>query len=154
MKKTVKCKYIHCRHESKDIDKEKAVLVGKSSYYHKDCLMEKENIEEIMKLFQERINKNVVFSQLRRTINSIIYDKDISSEFLLFGLKYYISHKIPLNYPGGLYYVIQNKDVLKAYTARRNNFKSKSAISENNTVAETDFKFKPKKKKTFSDLLD
>ena len=117
MKKTVKCRYSHCNrfHDTKDIPIEEAVLSGKNQYYHPDCYKESVTMRNIIDMFQKYINEHVVFSSLRQVINNIIYDKNCEADFLEFGLKYYIKNHIPLNYPGGLYYVIQNKDVNKAW---------------------------------------
>lgn len=153
MSNTVKCRYKNCIHDNKDIDKSDAVKVG-NSYYHKDCYDTKNDIAEIVDLFTKNINTNVVYSVLVRVINNIIFNKKNESKFLLFGLKYYIANKIPLNYPQGLYYVIQNKDVLntyKKYLAKQQIKNDKVIIKEENN--EVDFNFKPTKSKGFGDIL-
>lgn len=142
MSKIVKCRYAHCDrfHESVELPIEEAVKSGKSSYYHADCYKESQAIKNITDLFQKYINKNVVFPVLKRTINNIVYERGIDAEFLEFGLKYYIQNKIPLNYPGGLYYVIQNKDVEKEWV-RLNIKKSKPdfSVSDDNNVRTYEF---------------
>ena len=150
---TVKCKYSKCKHESKDIEKTEAVKSG-SAYYHTDCLKDKENRKEIVELFTKHINSNVVFSQLQTVIRTIIDDRGNNSDFLLFGLKYYIEHKIPLNYPQGLYYVIQNKEMIAEYKK----MKSKEIIAKenfviNDNIGEVEFSYKPTKVKGFADIL-
>lgn len=101
-------------HETLDVPAEEAVKVGKSSYYHQDCLEEKNTIDEIIALFLDKVNNGAPMSQLRRTINDIVYKKGTDAKFLLFGLKYFVTYK-RLNYPGGLYYVIQDKDVIREW---------------------------------------
>lgn len=150
---TVKCKHSKCKHESKDIDKSVAVKSG-NAYYHVDCLKDKENRKEIVDLFVKNINANVVFAQLQAVIRTILDDKGNSSDFLLFGLKYYIEHKIPLNYPQGLYYVIQNKEMIAEY----NKIKDRQIIAKENFVIperidEVEFTYKPTKTKGFADIL-
>ena len=150
---TVKCRYGKCKHESKDIEKSEAVKSG-NSYYHADCLKDKENRKEIIDLFSKHINSNVIYSQLQTVIKNIVDDRGNDSAFLLFGLKYYINHKIPLNYPQGLYYVIQNKDVIAEY----NKMKEKKVIAKENfviseNVDEVEFSYKPTKTKGFADIL-
>lgn len=128
----MKCKYAHCKHETKDIPKGQEIKNG-TGYWHEDCLKESLAIREVIDIFTKDINSNVVMPQLRRTINNIVYDKGIEAEFLLFGLKYYVSHKIPLNYPGGLYYVLQNKDVQKEWDrVQTRNIKKEFVIEEDN----------------------
>lgn len=153
MSDIVKCRYKNCIHDNKELDKLEAVKIG-NSYYHKECNEIKEDIKSIVDLFTKHINSNVVYNVLLKVINEIIFTKKIDSKFLLFGLKYYIQNKIPLNYPQGLYYVIQNKDVKNTY----NKYLAKQQIKENKTVltnesSETEFNFKPTKTKGFGDIL-
>ena len=147
---TAICNYSHCLHSNREIEKEKAVRVG-NSYYHSDCFKTKEDIKEVVNLFKTYINPNPVYTQLQSVINNIIFVKKVQSDFLLFGLRYYIEHKIPLNYPQGLYYVIQNKDVANAYNkAKTKEIKKSVEITEQ---AETEFKFVPTKNKGFADII-
>ena len=147
---TAICKYSHCLHDNREIEKRKAIRVG-NSYYHSDCFKTKEDIKEIVNLFKAHINANPVYAQLQSVINNIIFVKKIQSDFLLFGLRYYIEHKIPLNYPQGLYYVIQNKDVTNAYNkTKAKEIKKSVEITEQ---TETEFKFVPTKNKAFSDII-
>ena len=147
---TAICKYSHCLHDNREIEKRKAIRVG-NSYYHSDCFKMKEDIKEIVNLFKAHINANPVYAQLQSVINNIIFVKKIQSDFLLFGLRYYIEHKIPLNYPQGLYYVIQNKDVTNAYNkTKAKEIKKSVEITEQ---TETEFKFVPTKNKGFSDII-
>ena len=147
---TAICKYSHCLHNNREIEKEKAVRVG-NAYYHSDCLKTKEDIKEIVDLFKTHINPNPVYAQLQSVINNIIFVKKVQSDFLLFGLRYYIEHKIPLNYPQGLYYVIQNKDVTNAYNKTKTKEIKKSVEITEQTEAE--FEFVPTKNKGFADII-
>ena len=147
---TAICKYSHCLHDNREIEKRKAIRVG-NSYYHSDCFKTKEDVKEIVNLFKAHINANPVYAQLQSVINNIIFVKKVQSDFLLFGLRYYIEHKIPLNYPQGLYYVIQNKDVANAYNKTKTKEIKKSVEITEQT--ETEFKFVPTKNKGFSDII-
>ena len=75
----------------------------------------RKNINEIIQVFVEKVNPDVVMSALRRVVNDIVFNRGISSEQLLFGINYYIKNNIPLNYPGGLYYVIQDRGAKQEY---------------------------------------
>lgn len=146
----VKCGYKNCINEDRELNKEDAIKVG-NRYYHQDCYQIIEDIREIADLFKKHINENVVYSVLVRVINDIIFNKKNESGYLLFGLRYYINKKIPLNYPQGLYYVIQNKDVKKAYEKFKiNKINPKVDISE---VEEHKFNFKPTKPKSVGDIF-
>lgn len=144
MGKMVKCRYKYCKHESKELTKDDAVGVG-NAYYHADCYKEKKDKEEIVRLFLDYINPNTPVGFLRKVINKIIHEKEVPSEYLLFGLKYYIDHKIKLNYPAGLYYVIANKDVEFEYK-RLNSRKEKHVFQITDDTDEVFTYVKPKKK--------
>lgn len=154
MGKIVKCRYAYCSrfHESTELPIEEAVQSGKTTYYHADCYKESQSIRNTIDLFQKHINKNVVFAILKKTINNIVYERGIDAEYLEFGLRYYIKNKIPLNYPGGLYYVIQNKDIEKEW----NKLKIKQAkpsfeIKDENNSREYDYK--PTQENDISSIL-
>lgn len=152
----MKCRYAHCKHENKDIPKGEEVKNG-TGYWHKDCLKESMDIREIVSVFQQEINPNVVIAQLRRTINDIVYNKGYGADFLLFGLNYYVLHGITLNYPAGLYYVLQNKDVQKEWKKIQDN-KIKAELKNHEFVGQeetqiTDFKYKDTNKSKFSSVI-
>ena len=150
MGEIVKCRYSRCLHENKELPKSEAVNVN-NAYYHKDCLRTKDDIEKIAKTFVEKVNKGVVYSQLYGTIYNIVFNKKISSELLLFGLNYYIEHHIPLHYPGGLFYVVENKDVNREFLK----YKTKEKVIDNSILEDSAyiFHYKPTHKKTVADLL-
>lgn len=156
MKDIVKCRFAHCNHESQELKKSDAICIGKASYYHPDCYKIKEDISTIGKLFSENINSGVVFSQLYSVVNNIIFTKGFSSEYLVFALRYYIEHKIPLNYPQGLYYVIQNKEVKKAWD-KSVAIDIKSQMAKDTAIVDESFSefgySGPKKQKSISDIF-
>lgn len=147
---SVICRYKKCLHDNKEISKNNAVKKG-SSYYHSDCLQTQEEIKEIVDLFKNKINPNPVYSQLQNVINNIVFTKGLGSNFLLFGLKYYIDHRIPLNYPQGLYYVIQNKDVIIEYGKTK--AKTVKQAVEIKDESELKFNHIPSKANGFADIL-
>lgn len=109
------CGSAHCLHESKVFkDDDETVTVGKKTY-HTDCWETQEQIAKVCDLFYRKINNNVVFGNLRSIVNEIVYIRGISPDVLYFGINYYLNNHIPLNYPAGLFYVIQNKKMLAAY---------------------------------------
>lgn len=146
----VTCRYKSCLHNSKQLAKSDAIKKG-NSYYHPDCLQTQEEIKEIIDLFKNHINQNPVYKQLQSVIKNIVFTKKLGSNFLLYGLKYYISHKIPLNYPQGLYYVVQNKDVINSYNKQKTKQIKKSVeiIDEE----ETTFTHIPIKSTGFGDII-
>ena len=75
----MKCKATHCFHKNEPIDKETAVKVG-NNYYHRDCYQTIQNIREIIDIWSKQVNEFVNFAALRRTIDSIVYDRKVDSE--------------------------------------------------------------------------
>lgn len=119
MKRTFKCGYKHCLHGG-EVDKNEAVKDG-TRYYHIDCLKEKNDIQAVFDLYVERVDATPIFTQLRSTINEIVYKRGCKPEFLLFALKYYLDMGKNLNYPAGLYYVVKNEEVKKAWEKKQSN---------------------------------
>jgi hypothetical protein len=111
--KIYKCGYNQCK-LGKEVTKDIAIKHG-VKYYHKECLKEALNKNEIRKLFFEYINPTEVATVLNRTINNIIDIKNVSSDFLLYALKYVIKNKLILNHAGGLYYIINNDKIKESY---------------------------------------
>ena len=147
----MKCDYKNC---SEPLDDE--IIKVKGRNYHKSCFQTKNDILEIRDLFAENINKNVVFSSLMSVINNIIFHRGVTSDYLKFALNYYIQNKIPLNYPQGLYYVVQNKDVKTAYE------KSKAESIKKKMLPKVDvgldinktYERKTRTKKTIEDIFN
>lgn len=151
IKDTYTCRFNHCKHETKEINKDEAVKIG-AAYYHEDCAKNKKNIELTIKLFETYINTNPVYSQLRAVINNILFTKNVDSDFLVFALQYYIDHKIPLRYPQGLYYVIQNADAKQAFDKKASE-KFKNVKIDLSATKENEFTHKTIKQKSFADIL-
>ena len=110
----VKCRYSHCKHDGKPIRREDAAKSG-SSYYHKDCLIEKNLICDIMDYYVENFDKTPIMSLLRKTINTIVYNKNYDAEYLMFCLRYAKLNNIPINHPAGLHYLVKNYKIINAW---------------------------------------
>lgn len=151
--KLVTCRYRNCLHDDKKLYISDAVKEG-NMYYHPDCLQTKKEIKQIIDLFVEKVNPNPVYSQLQAVIKNIVFTKKVPSEFLLFGLRYYIKNKLNLNYPQGLYYVIQNKDVKAAYAKMKAEPVKKAAIDLSEPSTEVSFTHRPAKAKSIADILN
>lgn len=147
----MQCRLKNCLFgDNKEIRSGDEVKVG-SVYYHKKCYEAKENIAKTIDLFRENINANATYAQLTKVCSDIVYTKKNDSALLLFGLEYYINHHISLNYPGGLYYVIQNKDVIKEWSKLNTENQKKSfEILEFNQPT---FIYKPVKQKNIEDIF-
>jgi hypothetical protein len=150
MGRNVKCRATHCLHDSNILPIEEAVKSG-TAYYHPDCLKAKELSNKVFALFVEQVNANVIHKVLWSVINTIVYERNIDPEYLLYGLKYYIYKKIPLNYPQGLYYVIQNREVQAGWNKIK--AKDKSASFEIKEEKPHSFSYTPQKKKGIADIF-
>lgn len=147
--KMVKCRYSHCKHESKDVLKDEAVSDGKS-YYHKDCYIEKETLKECIDVYVKNFESDPIFTQLRSVINDIVYNKGNEADFLLFALKYSASHKIPLRHIPGLYYIIKDNNIIKAWEKEKSlAARDKVVVSNTNT----EYNYVQRKTKGFADIL-
>ncbi len=153
-KDIVKCRFANCIHKSRDMHISEAVLEGKNSYYHPDCALIKNQVAEIIQLFVDYMNPNPVYTQLTQTIYKIVFDKRYGSDYLLFGMKYFIAHGRKLNYPGGLWYLVNDLYVKKAYEnelVRRQ--KETFEITSENSVPETPFTYIAPRQKSIADIL-
>ena len=132
------------------------IIKVKGRNYHKSCYQTKNDILEIRDLFAENINKNVVFSSLMSVINNIIFRRGVTSDYLKFALNYYIQNKIPLNYPQGLYYVVQNKDVKTAYEKSKAESIKKKMLPKVDVGLDIDktYERKTRTKKTIGDIFN
>jgi hypothetical protein len=152
--KVYKCGYNQCK-LGKEVTKDIAVKHG-AKYYHKECLIEAQNKNEIRKLFFEKINPTEVAAVLNRTINTIIDTKNVSSDFLLYALKYVIENKLILNHAGGLYYIINNDRIKESYRKERINkevSQIKSELLNIEITNETQYKFKQESQNNWGNIL-
>lgn len=116
-KKDIKhCKYSHCLHKDKalDITQDDYMQKGRS-YYHADCYRTLANIELIKSIWVQHISDTVVYSYLVKTLNQLIFDNNISSDYILFVIQYCINNNKNLRYPGGIKYFVDDKDIRDAY---------------------------------------
>lgn len=153
----MKCRYKHCLHPNVPVTKEEAIQVGQS-YYHPDCYELKNTVAGIVDYFSKEINPDVIYTVLVRTINNICFPikgEGVSPERLLFQLKYYQSHGGKIHYPGGLYYVLQDRKSFDAW----NRYKAEESIKgikfnvsdEQNMSREGTFNIK--KPMSFEDII-
>jgi hypothetical protein len=109
----MKCGYSHCLFNC-EVDKENAVKLG-TRYYHKECLKQRNEKDEIRKLYLEQVNATEVVSVLNSVINNIVHIKKVDSGFLLYALKHAIQNKFVFHNPAGLHYIINNSYIKKQY---------------------------------------
>lgn len=155
MNQTVKCRYKYCKHGSRDLDRNEAVLIGKSTYYHKDCFKESRTIDKIIDTFATRVEPDPVFAALRKIVNNIVIKDKVDAEYLLFALNFAADHKM-IKHPPGLYYIAKNDRIKKEWNKLKTaefmrEEKNKKQQYINSTTRE--FNYKPPKQKTISSMF-
>ena len=118
LKKTVKCAYKHCQHESCDIPRDSAVLVG-TRYMHTDCAEKQEYIGKVRDLYYEKVSKTVVMKQLVGAINDLVFKKDVDPRYLYFALDFAITNKFKIKSPYSLHYIIDYSSVKNAWKKKK-----------------------------------
>lgn len=121
-----KCRYQNCHRALKEIDtaSEDYVLIG-SMYFHKDCYeaklkqeaeekQRKADLQLIRNLWIENINDTVVYSVLFMELNRLL-QRGISSDYLVYVMRYVVDHKLKLRYPAGFKYYVDNKKIKDSY---------------------------------------
>lgn len=151
----VKCRYAKCEHlhNTRELNKSEAICHGKSSYYHKDCWEYSELMTEIKDLFHDKVNPNVVYSQLLHILNVIVFDRGYDPHFVKFAIEWDVNRGGRMRYPAGLYYLVDNKDVIAAWKKlNKPTIKAESFAIEEADVG-PEFSYKPTVKTGFGDVL-
>ncbi len=153
MKKEVfKCRWSHCKHGG-EVRLDDAVKDG-SSYYHKDCYEEKQNIQKIMDLYVERVDPNPIFSLLRKTVNDLVFKDGFGADYTLFALKYCLDNGWKVKHVPGLRYVVRDD---KAKAAWERQLAASQVRPTFSVDTEIDFDIAPAihapKQRSFTDIL-
>lgn len=152
--KNKNCTYRHCRYENKEIPFGEEIKVG-ARYYHNQCSQESDNIKQIKQLYFDSVSNTVVPSVLGKVVNDIVYGKNIESDYLLFVIKYIISHKLKITYPYGLHYKIDDNRIKDAYQKEKARLVSKSITFDITCDSSNDIVFirKPKEKSQLENMF-
>lgn len=139
--KQYKCAFGHCAHDGGKVNQDEAVRIG-TRYWHKDCYEISELVKEIREDYLNNFSSTVVVSFLNKVINEIIFGKKLENKkvskaqsnleaarYLSFAVKYAISNSIPITHVPGLYYLIDNTRVKKAYE-KQNELKTQKEMRE------------------------
>lgn len=119
--KMVQCRYPKCMklHETTELPVDEAVKGGSRSYYHPDCYHTMQTVNEIKDLFYRNIDSTITgkqIGQLVSIVNNMIFSKGIDVDYIKFALQFFINNKPgKLRYPGGIAYIVQDKDVISAW---------------------------------------
>ena len=153
--KPCKCKY--CTHPGGIINEDDDYIRRGTTYFHKDCRDKMDAVQRIFVLALEVIGEDVcVQSHLRKVINTIIYERGNSVDYFEFALNYSKANSskqrgLNVTNPNGLYYLIQNQNIRKAWDKRQKTDLATMNFDEALSVtAETSFKQTAERK----DILD
>lgn len=148
----MKCRYGHCKHESKEIDSEDAVRIG-NSYYHPDCYHEKETIDMIIDTWVNEVDPHPVFAALCKIIRNMIYNQGVNADFLLFALRRATArHRI--SHPPGLYYIVKDQDTINAWNRQLAEKQNKIEFTvDTDYASDTSFNYHSTKQSGFGRIL-
>lgn len=149
-----KCCYSHCKHKDKIINTSVDTYeIEKSRYYHTDCKHEKDTILAIIDYWYKNVDKDVIFNQLRRIVDRLVYSEHMDADYILYALKRKAKY---LNHPPGLVYAVKDKAVQKDYEYEQklkvfNESKQSVVINQSD---EPSFSYKDNEgKKKFGDIF-
>lgn len=153
MAKKVKCRYKHCLHDDRYLDRNEAVMGGNKSYYHPDCYEEKQTIEDMIDYSINVIGNYNSRNKVTETIKEIVFTDNVPAKELFGKIKEYIKLGKKINYPSGLKYVVNDEDTIKAYRSSVNRQKIDADTSTPVLVEDTKFNYVCPKRKTILDVL-
>jgi len=146
MAEPCKCAYKHCVYGGKILEGDAFVDVN-GRLFHNECLMERDEIFKAVSFYLQNFNLKESRGTVTRVIQTLVYSKKLSTDFVMFMLTYIKDHGKPVNKPMGLYAYANDKSVRSAYYSyKRKNEKQK--IPE----AKEDIKFNLPKKKIMSEF--
>ena len=137
----MKCAYNKCKFNG-EVEKDEAVILNKK-YYHAECLKEKQNKEEIRKIYLEYINPAETMKLLNSAISNLVDVKKIDSNFLLFVVQQVIKKKMKINSPMGLHYYINNQNIKELWQLAQMKAQKQTINLENIKSDEVIFEYKP-----------
>lgn len=112
----MKCRYSHCPYGG-EVAKEDAVKDG-NRYYHPDCKQKVEMRKEMVRIVTE-INPNIVQKELGRTLNTLLYNREISFDYVLRAIKYASHAGIMLYNAASVYKLMNNPNFVKFYKRKQ-----------------------------------
>lgn len=105
--KSYVCGYKHCIHNGEKVTESEAIMVGKKKY-HKDCLRVSEIIKLIRDTYIEHQNKDENYAVILRVVNTLVFNKGIDADYVLYWLEDINKKGIKLKSPYALHYCTKN----------------------------------------------
>lgn len=149
-----KCRWTHCKHDSRDIPNGEEVHGNGSAYYHKDCWDQKTTIDSILTTWSENIDAFVNMATLRSIVNNLVFKRGYDEHYILYLVKIGAREKW-LHYPYGLYKVVSQQRFIDDFNSMKAKQKIKDIKQEEvgGYEVDTGFKYGGGKKKGFGRIL-
>lgn len=155
--KTRKCVWKCCRINGGviNMDENNFVMDVKiNRAYHKECYQEKCDMALIKNLWIEHINPTVMAQSINGVVRSLLERPGVTSEYLVFVVRYIIDHKMQIRHPAGLRYYADRERIKEAYKqSKLPRIRHSEFIAEPSEDDSPKFTVKPKKQVGFSSVL-
>ena len=151
MRKTYKCGFSHCMCNEPLTD-DNAFIFNKRRW-HKQCYHIKETVEKIREYYLSHIDRQVTMSFLNSVLNSILYEKKVDADYLLFALQYAWETGKEIKAPAYLHYLADDNRIKRLYKTTH-----MPTDKQRNVSIDTEFDYDDKEgiplhTKSFSDII-
>ena len=138
------CGYSHCKHGGVVDTQSDECIEDNGKFYHMDCYSEKRAFSEIIDFWYREIDEDVVFNQLQRVLQELIYKRGMEAEYVLYAIKKKAQF---LNYPSGIYYAVGDKRLKANWRIIREAERLKLVKEASKKTAKMEPMFKQKEEK-------
>ena len=138
------CGYSHCKHGGIVDTQSDEYIEDNGKFYHMDCYSEKRAFSEIIDFWYREIDEDVVFNQLQRVLQELIYKRGMEAEYVLYAIKKKAQF---LNYPSGIYYAVGDKRLKANWRIIREAERLKLVKEASKKTAKMEPMFKQKEEK-------
>ena len=138
------CGYSHCKHGGVVDTQSDECIEDNGKFYHMDCYSEKRAFSEIIDFWYREIDEDVVFNQLQRVLQELIYKRGLEAEYVLYAIKKKAQF---LNYPSGIYYAVGDKRLKANWRIIREAERLKLVKEASKKTAKMEPMFKQKEEK-------
>ena len=138
------CGYSHCKHGGVVDTQSDEYIEDNGKFYHMDCYSEKRAFSEIIDFWYREIDEDVVFNQLQRVLQELIYKRGMEAEYVLYAIKKKAQF---LNYPSGIYYAVGDKRLKANWRIIREAERLKLVKEASKKTAKMEPMFKQKEEK-------
>lgn len=146
MAEPCKCTYKHCVYGGKIFEDDNYVNVN-GKLFHNECLMERDEIFKAVSFYIRNFNLKENRGTVTRVIQTLVYNKKLSTDYVMFMLTYIKDRNKPINKPMGLYTYATDKSLRAAYYAYKRKTEKTQPVETGEEVS-----FSMPKKKIMSEF--